>query len=59
MLPSITVIVGAAMLAVAASAADAQKQARLEIAPGGTVKITNNAGSVSLKAGAGNQVEIA
>ncbi|MGH9569004.1 MAG: DUF4097 family beta strand repeat-containing protein [Candidatus Angelobacter sp.] len=57
---SITLIVlAAAMLAGQASAADTQKEARLEIAPGGTVNITNNAGSVSLKAGAGNQVQIA
>jgi DUF4097 and DUF4098 domain-containing protein YvlB len=38
---------------------DARKEARLDIAPGGTVNIINNAGSVSLKAGSGRQVLIA
>lgn len=37
----------------------ARKETRLEIAPGGTVNITNNAGSVNLKSGSGHQVLVA
>lgn len=37
----------------------ARKEARLEIAPGGTVNITSNGGSVSLKSGNGRQVLVA
>lgn len=36
-----------------------RKEARLEIAPGGTVNIINNAGSVNLKSGSGRQVLVA
>jgi putative adhesin len=35
------------------------KETRLEIAPGGTVNIFNNAGSVNLKSGSGRQVLVA
>jgi DUF4097 and DUF4098 domain-containing protein YvlB len=43
-------------LALSASAQQSRKEVRLEIAPGGTVNIVNNDGSVELKSAAGNQV---
>jgi DUF4097 and DUF4098 domain-containing protein YvlB len=36
-----------------------RKEARLEIAPGGSINVINNDGSVSLKAGSGRQVVVA
>lgn len=36
-----------------------RKETRMEIAPGGTVNIVNNGGSVNLKSGAGNHVVVA
>lgn len=36
-----------------------RKEARLDIAPGGTINVVNNDGSVSLKAGSGRQVVVA
>jgi len=42
--------------AVQALAADARKEIRLEIAPGGTVNLVNNAGSVTIRGGTGHQV---
>src|SRR5262249_18719767 len=41
--------------AVQALAADARKEIRLEIAPGGTVNLVNNAGSVTIRGGTGHQ----
>lgn len=39
-----------------AQAADSRKEARIDIAPGGTVNIVNGGGSVALHSGAGNQL---
>jgi hypothetical protein len=41
------------------AAADTRKETRLEIAPGGTVNIVNNYGSVTLRGGSGRQVLVA
>ena len=49
----------AAFAAVNATAADTRKETRLEIAPGGTLDIVDNYGSVTLHAGAGKQIIIA
>ena len=49
----------AALGAISAQAVDTRKEARLEIASGGTLNIVNNCGSVTLRSGAGKQVEIA
>jgi DUF4097 and DUF4098 domain-containing protein YvlB len=38
---------------------DTRKEARFEVAPGGTVNIVNNSGSVTLHGGAGRQVVVA
>jgi DUF4097 and DUF4098 domain-containing protein YvlB len=48
-----------ALGALNAAAADARKETRLDIAPGGTVNVVNNCGSVTLHAGAGHQVVVA
>src|SRR5215467_13585527 len=44
--------------AVAAYAADTRKDAKLEIAPGGSVTVVNNGGSVTLRSSAGHQVVV-
>lgn len=41
-----------------AAAAGARKETRLDVAPGGTVNIANNTGSVTLHGGAGRQVVV-
>lgn len=46
-------------LAAVLCAGQTHKETRMEIAPGGTVNIVNNGGSVNLKPGAGNQVVVA
>jgi Putative adhesin len=46
-------------IAVAQTQNDTRKEARLDIAPGGTVNIIDNAGSVNLKSGSGHQVVVA
>jgi DUF4097 and DUF4098 domain-containing protein YvlB len=40
----------------AAHAADSRKEARIDIAPGGTVNIVNGGGSIALHSGAGHQL---
>jgi len=40
----------------AAQAADSRKEARIDIAPGGTVNIVNGGGSIALHSGAGHQL---
>src|SRR6476660_9248901 len=40
----------------AAHAADSRKEARIDIAPGGTVNIVNGGGSITLHSGAGHQL---
>ncbi len=50
---------GVSLLAVCACAAEKRKEARLDIAPGGTVSVVNNGGTVNLKAAPGRQVLIA
>ncbi|HEX3156848.1 MAG TPA: hypothetical protein VHV32_19620, partial [Candidatus Angelobacter sp.] len=40
----------------AAHAADTRKEARIDIAPGGTVNIVNGGGSVALHSGTGHQL---
>jgi DUF4097 and DUF4098 domain-containing protein YvlB len=42
-----------------AAAAGARKETRLDVAPGGTVNIVNNSGSVTLHGGPGRQVVVA
>jgi hypothetical protein len=39
-----------------AHASDSRKEARIDIAPGGTVNIVNGSGSVALHSGAGHQL---
>src|SRR5262249_18352580 len=41
-----------------ASAADTRTEARLDIAPGGTVSVLNSAGSVNVHSGGGRQVTV-
>jgi hypothetical protein len=41
--------------ALAAQAADSRKEARIDIAPGGTVNIVNGGGSIALHSGTGHQ----
>jgi DUF4097 and DUF4098 domain-containing protein YvlB len=48
-----------ALLSSSAYCADARKEFRLDVASGGSVTLTNNAGSVSLKANNGHQVMVA
>lgn len=43
----------------AAHAADSRKEARIDIAPGGTVNIVNGSGSIALHSGAGHQLLVA
>jgi len=43
----------------AAQAADSRKEARIDIAPGGTVNIVNGGGSIALHSGAGHQLLVA
>ena len=43
----------------AAHAADSRKEARIDIAPGGTVNIVNGGGSIALHSGAGHQLLVA
>src|SRR5438270_2033247 len=45
--------------ALAAHAADLRKQARIDIAPGGTVNIVSGGGSIALHSGAGRQLLVA
>ncbi|HSM84621.1 MAG TPA: DUF4097 family beta strand repeat-containing protein [Candidatus Limnocylindrales bacterium] len=47
------------MVAASASAADGRKEVRLDVAPGGTVNIVNNYGSVNLKPENGRQIVLA
>src|SRR5450432_765456 len=49
----------AALLSSSAFCVDARKEVRLDVASGGAVTITNNAGSVGLKAGSGHQLVVA
>ncbi|HEY6305845.1 MAG TPA: DUF4097 family beta strand repeat-containing protein [Candidatus Angelobacter sp.] len=42
-----------------ATASDTHKEARLDVAPGGTINIVNNCGSVTLHGGPGKQVVVA
>lgn len=42
-----------------AHAADSRKEARIDIAPGGTVNIVNGGGSIALHSGAGHQLLVA
>jgi DUF4097 and DUF4098 domain-containing protein YvlB len=49
----------AALLSSSALCVDARKEVRLDVASGGAVTITNNAGSVGLKAGSGHQLVVA
>lgn len=51
--------VGVSLLAVCACAAENRKEARLDIAPGGTVSVVTNGGTVDLKAAPGRQVLVA
>ena len=45
--------------ALAAHAADSRKEARIDIAPGGTVNIVSGGGSIALHSGAGRQLLVA
>jgi DUF4097 and DUF4098 domain-containing protein YvlB len=45
--------------ALAAHAADSRKEARIDIAPGGTVNIVSGGGSITLHSGAGRQLLVA
>ncbi len=51
--------VALALGALQAAAADMRKETRLDIAPGGTVNLVNNYGSVTLHGGPGRQVLVA
>jgi DUF4097 and DUF4098 domain-containing protein YvlB len=46
-------------LSPAAATADTRKESRFEVAPGGTVNVVNNCGSVTLHGGPGRQVVVA
>ncbi len=48
-----------ALLSSSAYSVEARREFRLDIAPGGAVTLTNNAGSVNLKSNNGHQVIIA
>ncbi|MGE5323114.1 MAG: DUF4097 family beta strand repeat-containing protein [Actinomycetota bacterium] len=57
---ALAVLAGFALTAVAAAQSGAErKQVRLDLAPGGTINIVNNAGAVNLRAGNGRQVVVA
>ena len=56
-LPFAAASLGVCLLA--AHAADSRKEARIDIAPGGTVNIVNGGGSVTLHSGAGHQLLVA
>ena len=56
----LAVLAGFALTAVAAAQSGAErKEVRLDLAPGGTINVVNNAGSVNLRAGNGRQVVVA
>ncbi|HET7871526.1 MAG TPA: DUF4097 family beta strand repeat-containing protein [Terriglobales bacterium] len=54
-----TVFALTATLTLQAWAADTHKESRMQIAPGGTLNLVSNAGSVNLKPGPGNMVVVA
>jgi len=50
---AVTLLAGGALFA---NAADSRNEARLDVAPGGTLNVIDNYGSVTLRSGAGKQV---